>query len=106
MTQSPTFKTFLKTSAAVAFLGLATSGCATAALYENTVSPHMATTHKVGGKRGEACSQAYLGLIAMGDGGIAAAAKKGGIRDVSTVDHRYTNILGLYKERCAIVTGD
>ncbi len=84
------------------------SGCFTTGgmLYENTIHPMQATMHKVGAKRGEACSQTYLGLIALGDGGIAAAAKKGGIREVATVDHRTTNVLGLFREHCSIVTGD
>ncbi len=94
--------------AALLLSALASTGCVTpgALLYENTVHPRQATDHKVGAKRGEACSQTYLGLVALGDGGIAAAAKKGGIREVSTVDFRCTNVLGLYQERCAVVTGD
>ncbi len=37
-----------------------------------------------GAKTGEACAMSVLGLVAIGDAGIVAAARKGGIANVKT----------------------
>lgn len=59
----------------------------------------------VGGKKGEACATSYLALIATGDASIAAAAANGGIKNVTSVDHHSTSILGLIGTFCTIAYG-
>jgi hypothetical protein len=59
----------------------------------------------IGAKEGKACAQSILGLIAQGDASIAAAAKAGGITNVSTVDHYTRNVLGIIGDFCTIVRG-
>lgn len=58
----------------------------------------------VGTKEGKACARSVLGLVADGDASIQAAAKNGGIRNVTSVDHesKWTLIFG---EFCTIVRG-
>lgn len=90
---------------AVAAFSLSTSACVGPALYTNLAGPLQAMEKKIGPKHGKACSKNYLGLVALGDGGIAAAAKQGGIREVTSVDFHFTSILGLYQENCTLVTG-
>jgi hypothetical protein len=59
----------------------------------------------VGTKEGRACANTILGLIATGDASIAAAARAGGITNVTRVDRHTTNLLGLMGEYCTIVGG-
>ncbi len=86
------------------------SGCAMqpthAMVYSNATSPYMATSAEAGSKVGESetCTN-VLGLIATGDCSISTAAKNGGIKTVSTVDWKGTNILGFYSTGKTIVTG-
>jgi hypothetical protein len=60
----------------------------------------------IGAKEGKACAQSILGLIAQGDASIAAAAKAGGITNVTTVDHYSRNILGIIGDFCTVVRGN
>ncbi len=102
------------------------SGCATAGLiYEDVGHPPI---HVVGGgdsagirwdpnlnasmggrhlvKRGVACSQDILKLVAWGDATQAAAAKQGGITEVVGVDFDNTAVLGFfYTKNCTVVYG-
>jgi hypothetical protein len=59
----------------------------------------------VGGKEGKACAQSILGLIAQGDASIEAAAKNGGIKTVTSVDHTAKSMLGIIGDWCTIVHG-
>jgi hypothetical protein len=59
----------------------------------------------VGSKEGQSCAQSILGLVATGDASIKAAAKAGGIKKISSVDHYTRNILGILGEFCTIVRG-
>jgi len=59
----------------------------------------------VGGKKGEACATSYLGIIGTGDASIATAAGNGGIKNVTSVDHHTTNLLGLVAKFCTIAYG-
>jgi hypothetical protein len=58
----------------------------------------------MGSKKGEACMVAVLG-VARGDVSIEAAAKDGKIKDISHVDSKSFNILGIYTQYCTIVYG-
>ncbi|MEI1279999.1 TRL domain-containing protein [Leptospira venezuelensis] len=61
----------------------------------------------IGEKSGEACASSVLGLIATGDAGIKAAAKKGGIKIVKSIDSNRSNVLGsIYVSECTIAYGD
>jgi hypothetical protein len=59
----------------------------------------------IGSKEGKACAQSILGLVAQGDASIAAAAKAGGITNVTTVDHYTRNMLGVIGDFCTVVRG-
>ena len=59
----------------------------------------------IGTKEGKACAQSILGLIAQGDASITAAAKAGGITNVTTVDHYTRNMLGIIGDFCTVVRG-
>jgi len=59
----------------------------------------------IGAKEGRACAQSILGLIAQGDASVEAAAKNGGIKTVSTIDHTAKNMLGIIGDWCTIVHG-
>ena len=55
-------------------------------------------------RKGEACASVFLALFASGDASIETAKRQGGIREVTTVDHHSTNVLGFGKF-CTIVYG-
>jgi hypothetical protein len=57
-------------------------------------------------KTGEASCSNILGLIAIGDCGIQAAMKAGGLSKIHSVDVKYMNILGLYAKRTTIIAGE
>ena len=73
-------------------------------LYTDVMGP-IDTEGSLGSKKGEACSQSILSLVAQGDSSIAAAAKDGGITKITSVDHHSTNILGIIGTFCTIVYG-
>lgn len=57
-------------------------------------------------KKGVACSQDVLKLVAWGDGTQAAAAKQGGVTEVVGVDFENTAILAfIYTQNCTVVYG-
>jgi hypothetical protein len=104
-------------------LATLTSGCATAGvIYEDVGTPpfHILPQSRSGWdpnlnastggrellKRGVACSQDILKLVAWGDGTQAAAAKQGGITEVVGLDFENTAILGIiYTKSCTVVYG-
>jgi hypothetical protein len=47
-----------------------------------------------------------LGLITLGDSSTSAAAKSGGINQISVVDNEDMNILGIYASHCSEVFGN
>ena len=70
-------------------------------------SPVCATSNPVGNKVGMASGNGYLGaLIFDVDASIRTAAKNGGITKISTVDWKWTNILGLLQTYTCIVSGE
>jgi hypothetical protein len=74
-------------------------------LYSDVKHPGEVTEAYGGSARGEACASSILGLIANGDASIDTAKKNGMVMQVTTVDHRTTNILGFYAKYCTIVYG-
>jgi hypothetical protein len=76
-------------------------GCATITI------PVVATTNPVGSKVGKASGKIWLGLFGHANAGIQAAAKNGGIKNISTVDlTQKLGFLGLWVEYKATVTGE
>jgi hypothetical protein len=65
-----------------------------------------ATSNEIGSKTGTSCATSYVGVVALGDASIAAAAKAGGITKISTVDSDNTGIVGVYAKNCTVVTGN
>lgn len=86
----------------VAVLGLMFSaGCVGAgahihgSIYTDVKGPLMLGDGGVGSKTGTAKATGIL-FFATGDASIEAAQQQGGIKKVSHVDYKTTNILGLY----------
>jgi hypothetical protein len=78
-----------------------TVGCATVTI------PVVATTNPVGSKVGQSSGKIWLGVFGSADAGIQAAAKNGGITNISTVDlTSKLGILALWVEYEATVTGE
>lgn len=75
-------------------------------LYTGVEEPVNATSNSRGTKTGEASCTNVLGLVAVGDCSIDAAAKKGGINNIKSVDQKTTSVLGLFVKRTTVVTGD
>ena len=67
--------------------------------------PVNATSNPVGDKVGTAKATGYLGLFFDQDASIQAAAKNGGITQISTVDIKHSNVLNLIVSYETIVTG-
>ena len=57
-------------------------------------------------KRGEACSNNILGLVATGDSSIDTAKKTAGITRVASVDHSSTRAWVYFARFCTIVRGE
>lgn len=56
--------------------------------------------------RGEACAFHVLGLVAVGDASVEAAASTGGISNVKTIDLESFSVLGFFGQLCTVVQGD
>ena len=97
-------------------MGLAASsmfavGCASGPplsglLYSDVQGPINATGAPKGTMHGQSCVSSYLGLVALGDASITAAAKNANVTQVSHVEQSYTNILGFWAQFCTIVYGN
>lgn len=99
------------------FLGVASiavlmSSCASVGLggmvYEGITVPHSVTSNTISdnAKVGKSNHISVLGIVAVGDGGINAAAKNAGIKKISHVDEQKTSILGVYTKSETIVYGE
>jgi hypothetical protein len=90
-----------------------TTGCATGNsatgpgfIYTDHYEGIIATANQSGRKRGEACTQNILGLFTSGDASLGAAMKNGAITVVSSADHYFHSVMGVYGKMCTIVTGN
>ena len=61
---------------------------------------------KTGSKKGVSESMSILGLVAMGDASVEAAAKAGGINTVDGADYEYFNVLGIYQRYRTVLHGE
>jgi uncharacterized protein YdbL (DUF1318 family) len=69
--------------------------------------PVNATSNPVGEKVGTATATGYLGVLFFNqDASIKAAARNGGITQISTVDIKQTSVLGIVVTYETIVTGN
>lgn len=57
-------------------------------------------------KRGEACANNFLGMIATGDASIDAAKQSAGITRVASVEQNASRVLGYYAKYCTVVKGE
>lgn len=80
----------------------------TGMIYEGTTAPLTVTSNPISNnsKVGKSNSVSVLGMVAVGDGGINAAAKNAGISKISVVDVQKTSILGMFTKTETIVYGD
>lgn len=84
----------------VAAAVLALSSC-------SIVVPVTATSNPVGNKVGTAKATIYLSMLYFGqDASIQTAAKNGGIKEISTVDLKFTSTLFIIETLETIVTGN
>lgn len=81
-------------------------GTAMGGLYTEASANEQVTENALGAKRGESCASSVLGLVTTGDASVATAARNAGITKVGSVDHQYSNILGIYAKYCIIVLGE
>jgi hypothetical protein len=88
--------------AGIAFMG---QGVPSGAIYADAQTPIMATENQIGKKKGEACAVSILGIITTGDASIRAAADAGGVKEMSAIDAKITNILGIWAKYCTVVSG-
>ena len=98
--------------AGVAAAAMILTGCAgvmspvSGSLYMSVKGPLAISPQPGMSKTGTASASSILGLIAMGDASIEAAAKAGGITKIHHVDYESTNILGLYATFTTVVYGE
>lgn len=96
---------------------LASAGCVTApvvpplaGVYTNIEAPldlNAAGGKAIGPKRGEASSIAILGLVAVGDAGVWAAAENGGITRVNHLDYHFKSyVFGVFAKYTTIAYGE
>lgn len=83
-----------------------TTGAGMGLLYTGVTEGAAVTSNPLGNKVGQAQATNVLGLVATGDASITAAAKAGGIKKVSHVDVKKTNILGIFSTYTTVVYGN
>ncbi len=85
-------------------------GCATpfptGSIYTGVTMPSAASGNVISAKQGTAECISVLGLVAVGDCSIDAAARAGGITRISHVDFKAKNVLGVYGQYTTIVRGE
>lgn len=81
-------------------------GTTMGAIYNDTKANEKVTENVLGTKQGEACASSILGWVTTGDASVPEASKKAGITRVASVDHSFSNILGIVATYCVIVTGE
>ena len=96
---------------AVAAIVVLMSSCSTLGagmVYEGITVPYAVTSNTISDntKVGRSNYVSVLGIVAVGDGGINAAANNAGIKKISHVDEQKTSILGVYTKTETIVYGE
>ena len=84
----------------VAVMAIAMTSCSSIGMvgliYDGDIQPVAVTSNALGQKVGTATCVSVLGIVAVGDGGINAAAKNGGIKKISHVDRKTLSVLSLF----------
>jgi hypothetical protein len=96
------------------FSSFTVSGCATnlnsqsgpGFFYSDYYEGALVTNIPAGRKRGQACTENIMGLVATGDASVSSAMKNGAITVVSSVDHYHKSVIGVWGKNCVIVTGN
>ncbi|MGF1456392.1 MAG: TRL-like family protein [Alphaproteobacteria bacterium] len=103
----------MKKSILVALAGaIALGGCSSVpsnlgfSFIQDTQEARLVTDASVASKRGEACGEKIISLIAQGDSSIDAAKRNGGITQVTSVDMDIYSIGPFYSKVCTIVRGN
>lgn len=96
--------------ALIAALAMSTAGCVQsptgpALIYMNVQGPLGPAGGESATKKGKSCARVFLALFAWGDASIESAKRKGGIREVTTVDHESFNLIG-FGSFCTVVYGE
>lgn len=93
--------------AAIAALGLTAVSCGSlGVIYTDYTAPGTATSNTVGRKVGSSERISVLGVVAIGDAGINAAASQAGIKKISHVDVKEFSVLGLFSKVTTYVYGE
>jgi hypothetical protein len=75
-------------------------------LYTGVKSPFAVTENSGSSKVGSASATSILGIVAMGDASIQAAAKSAGITKIHHVDEEATSVLGIFAKYTVYVYGE
>lgn len=100
------FLTTLSLGVAVALFSGCASTAPVGALYTDAKLPTTATSASGASKVGEATCTSILGLVAMGDCSVDAAAEAGHIGSIKSVDSKVFSILGIYSTYTTVVKGN
>ncbi len=100
----------MKKILAIAAATIMMTGCVKApiigGLYTD-VKDGVAVTNNAGSSKvGTATARGYVGVIALGDASIQAAAKSAGITRIHHVDYQAKSYVGAYTEYTTIVYGE
>ena len=93
-------------AAALGFTGCGSSTAMVGGIYAGYDAPFAVTGNEIGTKVGTASTVSVLGLVAVGDGSIDIAAKKGNIKKISHVDVKTLSVLGLFTKHTYVVYGE
>jgi len=108
----------IKQSSCMLFIGflLLVNGCAGMVFgghkviggmfYADTAANEDVTANPVGSKTGEACAKSIMGWVTTGNASVQEAAKNGGIKKITAVDNKFSNILGVIATYCVVVVGE
>ncbi|MEG1643996.1 MAG: TRL-like family protein [Bacteroidales bacterium] len=75
-------------------------------IYTNVKDGFTATSNSGSSKVGTATAKGYLGIVALGDASIQAAAKEAGISRIHHVDYQALSYVGVYNVYTVIVYGE
>ena len=91
-------------------VGLLSSSCVPyrGMAYEDITVSQSVTSNMIGdnAKVGRSSYISVLGIVAIGDSGVNAAAKEAGIKKISHVDVKKTSYLGVFTKTETIVYGE
>lgn len=93
--------------AALAFTGCGVVKTPVTGMFYTNVKDGMAVTANAGSSKvGTAEAKGYLGIVALGDASIQAAAKEAGITRIHHVDYEAKSYVGVYNVYTVIVYGE